>query len=103
MVASGSRTTIAGSLSSCTAGFHQSCRSSQSSGPRRSFVGIGRLSLLLALEVAPIGRAIADRHGAAPGNICGRGIIYHRTIRIDIGSDECGAGHSWSPSAFARH
>ncbi|HEX7562381.1 MAG TPA: hypothetical protein VF396_03850, partial [Bradyrhizobium sp.] len=25
----------------------------------------GRLSLLLALEVAPIGRATADRHGAA--------------------------------------
>src|SRR6267154_143592 len=41
MVASGSRTMIAGSLSSCIAGFHQSCRFSQSSGPRRSCVGIG--------------------------------------------------------------
>jgi hypothetical protein len=41
MVASGSRTMIAGSLSSCIAGFHQSGRLSQSSGPRRSCVGIG--------------------------------------------------------------
>ena len=32
---------IAGSLPSCIAGFHQSCRFSQSSGPRRSCVGIG--------------------------------------------------------------
>src|ERR1700675_1910827 len=32
---------IAGSLSSSTAGFRRSCRSSRSSGPRRSFVGIG--------------------------------------------------------------
>src|SRR5260221_5266282 len=39
MVASGSRTMIAGS--SCIAGSHQSCRFSQSSGPRRSCVGIG--------------------------------------------------------------
>src|SRR5258708_1705522 len=36
MVASGSRTVIAGSLSSCIAGFQQSCRFSQSSGLRRS-------------------------------------------------------------------
>src|SRR5437660_1738261 len=41
MVASGSRTMIAGSLSSSIAGFHQSCRFSQSSAPRRSCVGIG--------------------------------------------------------------
>src|ERR1700758_339954 len=41
MVASGSRTMIAGSLSSCPAGFHQSCRFSQSSGPRRSCGGTG--------------------------------------------------------------
>src|SRR6266481_1535173 len=41
MVASGSRTMIAGSLSSCIAGLHQSCRFSQSSGPRRACVGIG--------------------------------------------------------------
>jgi hypothetical protein len=40
MVASGLRTKIAGSLSGCIAGFHQSCRSSPSSGPRRSCVGI---------------------------------------------------------------
>jgi hypothetical protein len=37
----GSLTMIVGSLSSCIAGFHQSCRFSQSSGPRRSCVGIG--------------------------------------------------------------
>src|ERR1700721_95600 len=65
MVASGPRTMIAGSLSSYIAGFLLSCRLSRSSGPRRSCVGTGRLSLLLALEVAPIGRAPADRHGAA--------------------------------------
>jgi hypothetical protein len=32
---------IDGSLSSCIAGFHQSCRFSQSFGPRRSCVGTG--------------------------------------------------------------
>src|SRR5215831_10923154 len=32
---------IAGSLSSCIAGFHQSCQSLPSSGPRRSCVGTG--------------------------------------------------------------
>jgi transposase InsO family protein len=41
MVASGSRTMIAGSSSSCIAGFHQSGKFSPSSGPRRSCVGIG--------------------------------------------------------------
>src|SRR6202165_5846053 len=41
MGASGSRTMSAGSLSSCIAGFHQSCRFSQSSGPRRWCVGTG--------------------------------------------------------------
>jgi hypothetical protein len=41
MVASGLPTMIAGSLSSCTAGFRQSCRFPQSSGPRRSCVGTG--------------------------------------------------------------
>jgi len=40
-VASGSRTMIAVSLSSCIADFHQSCRFSQSSSPRRSCVGTG--------------------------------------------------------------
>jgi transposase InsO family protein len=38
MVASGLRTMIAGSLSSCIARFHQSYRCSQSSGPRRARV-----------------------------------------------------------------
>ena len=41
MVASGSRTMIAGSLCSCIAGFLLSCRFSRSSGPRRSCVGTG--------------------------------------------------------------
>jgi hypothetical protein len=41
MVASGSRTMIAGSLSGCIAGFRRSCRFSRSSGPRRWCVGIG--------------------------------------------------------------
>src|SRR5258708_37159910 len=36
MVAAGARTVIVGSLSSCIAGFRQSCRFSQSSGLRRS-------------------------------------------------------------------
>jgi hypothetical protein len=40
MVASGSRTKFAGSLSSCIPGFHQYCRLSPSSGPRCSYVGI---------------------------------------------------------------
>src|ERR1700680_565157 len=42
MVASGSRTMIAGSLSSSIAGFQQSCRFSQLSGPRPLCVGTGR-------------------------------------------------------------
>src|ERR1700726_4483831 len=41
LVASGSRTMIAGSLSSCIAGFLLSCRFSQSSSPRHSCVGTG--------------------------------------------------------------
>src|SRR3954469_10309112 len=41
MVASGSRTMIAGSLSGCIAGFRRSCRFSRLSGPRRWCVGIG--------------------------------------------------------------
>jgi hypothetical protein len=64
MVASGSWTMIAGYLSSCIAGFHQSCRLSHPARDARALAQ-GRLSLLLALEVAPIGRATADRHGAA--------------------------------------
>src|SRR4029078_2144336 len=39
-VGRGLRTTIAGSLSSCIDGFRRSCRSSRSSVPRRSCVGI---------------------------------------------------------------
>ena len=42
MVASGSRTMIAGSLSSSIAGFRQFCRFSQLSGPRPLCVGTGR-------------------------------------------------------------
>src|SRR3954453_17574919 len=41
MVASGSRTMIAGSLSGCIAGFRRSSRFSRLSGPRRWCVGIG--------------------------------------------------------------
>ena len=56
---------IAGSFSSCIAGFHQSCRFSQSSGLRRSCGGTGRLSSLLALEIELAGRAPADLDRAA--------------------------------------
>jgi hypothetical protein len=52
---------IAGSLSSCIAGFHQSCQSSPSSGPSRP----RRISLLLSLEVALFRRPTEDRHQAA--------------------------------------
>ena len=50
MVASGSRTMIAGSLSSCIAGFHQSYRFLQSSGPKRS------CDLLYALVIVRLDR-----------------------------------------------
>src|SRR5258707_15647962 len=80
MVASGSRTMIAGTLSSCIAGFIQLYRWFY---PAESLVSINpagshnhpardpralaqsRLSLLLALEVVPTGRATADRNRAA--------------------------------------
>ena len=65
MVASGSRTMIAGSLSSCIAGFQQSCRFSRSSSRDARALAQGRPSLLLVLEVAPTGRATVDRRGAA--------------------------------------
>src|SRR5216684_5971541 len=66
MVASGSRTVIAGSLSSCIAGFQQSCRFSQSSGPETLVrVAQGRLSSLLALEIEHAERAPADSDRAA--------------------------------------
>src|SRR5580704_6719144 len=45
--------------------FHQSCRFSQSSGPRHSCGGTGRLSPLLALEIASTGTAATNRDGAA--------------------------------------
>lgn len=61
MVASGSRTTIAGFLSSCIAGFRQSCSFSQSSGLRRRAAWPAFTAW--RAEVAPIGRATADRHG----------------------------------------
>ena len=60
----GSRTTIAGSLSSCIAGFRQFWRSSRSSPFRDARAVASRgLSLLLVLEVALTGRAAADRDG----------------------------------------
>src|SRR5262245_33930860 len=52
MVASGSPTMIVGSLSSSIAGFHQSCRLSRSSGPRRSAPRIHGELLKLGFEVA---------------------------------------------------
>src|SRR6202171_310065 len=55
MVASGSRTMIAGSLSSCIGGFHQSCRSSRSSGPRRSCVGTGPVCCYWRWKARPLG------------------------------------------------
>ena len=63
-IASGSRTMIAGFISSCIAGFLLSRRFSQSSGARLSCVGTGP-ALLLALEVALVGRATAYRHRVA--------------------------------------
>jgi hypothetical protein len=70
MVASGSRTMIAGSSSSCIAGFHRSCRSSRSSGPRRSCVGIGP-----AFAAAALGLIALFVIGAAAGSliVLGRG------------------------------
>ena len=69
MVAFGSRTLIAGSLSSCIAAV--SLVSSNPEGSRNHSardapaLAQSRISLLLALEVAPAGRATADRDGAA--------------------------------------
>src|SRR5882724_2402984 len=65
MVASGSRTMIACSLSSCIAGSHHPEGSHHHPARDPGALAQGRLSLLLALEVAPTGRATADRHGAA--------------------------------------
>ena len=69
MVASGSRTMIAGSLSCCIAAVSLVSINPVGSHnhPARDARALaqGRLSLLLALEVAPTARATADRHGAA--------------------------------------
>jgi hypothetical protein len=71
MVGSGSRTMIAGSLSSCIAGSTVSLVSINPAGshnrPARDARALAqdRLSLVLALEVAPIGRATTNRDGAA--------------------------------------
>jgi hypothetical protein len=68
MVASGSRTMIADSLS-CIAGFHQSCGFSQSFGPRPArdagALAQGWFSPLLALENELAGRSSADPDRAA--------------------------------------
>jgi hypothetical protein len=65
MVASGSRTMTAGSLPSYIAGFLLSCRFSHHPARDTRALAQGRLSLLLALDVAPTGRAPGDPHGAA--------------------------------------
>ena len=78
MVASGLRTMIAGSLSSCIGGFHQSCRSSQHPARDARALAQGRLSLLLALEIASTGRAATNRGGAAradPANEHGEPVL----------------------------
>src|SRR6266481_2285596 len=64
MVASGSRTMIAGSLSSCIVGFQQSCRFSQSFGPRRSCVGTGPAFGATGVGNRVDGEAAASRDGA---------------------------------------
>src|ERR1700730_9089692 len=55
---------IAGSLSSCIAGFHLSCRASPSGRDPRALAQ-GRLSLLLASKIARTGRATANGRRAA--------------------------------------
>src|ERR1700720_515565 len=64
MVASGSRTMIAGSLSSCIAGFLLSCRFAQSSGPRHSCVGTGPAFAATGVGSRAHREGDADRHGA---------------------------------------
>jgi hypothetical protein len=56
---------IAGSLSSCIAGSFNPAGSHNHPARDTRALAQGRLSLLLALEVAPIGRATPDPHGAA--------------------------------------
>jgi hypothetical protein len=65
VAAPGSQTMTAGSSSNCIAGFLPSCRFSDHPARDARALAQGRLSLLLALEVAPTGRATADRHGVA--------------------------------------
>src|ERR1700680_2079232 len=65
LVASGSRTMIAGSLSAVSlVSFYRAGSHNHPARDTRA-LALDRLSLLLALEVAPIGRATADRHEAA--------------------------------------
>ena len=65
MVASGSRTMLAGSLSSCIAGFLLSCRFSQSFGPRRSCIGTGPVFVATGVGNRTRGEGAADRNGTA--------------------------------------
>jgi transposase InsO family protein len=65
MVASGSRTMIAGSLSSCIAGSIDPGGSHDHPARDARALARGRLSLLLALEVTTTGRAATNRDGAA--------------------------------------
>ena len=64
-VASGSRTMIAGSLSNRITGFSHPEGSYNHPARDARALAQGRLSLLLALEVTPTGRATADRDRAA--------------------------------------
>src|SRR5258708_4082163 len=64
MVASGSRTMIAGSLSSSLVSSNPESSHNHPARDGRALAQ-GWLSLLSALEIAPTGRATADRHGAA--------------------------------------
>jgi len=76
MVASGSRTMIAGSLSNCIAGFHQSWRFSQSSGPRRSCVGTEPAFLANSFNSIDVKQTM-DRGGhAADARLTGRALPW---------------------------
>ena len=65
MVASGLRTMIAGSYPAVSLVSINPEGSHNHPARDARALAQGRLSLLLALEVAPTGRATADRHGAA--------------------------------------
>jgi len=64
MVASGSRTMIAGFFIQLYRWVPSVLQVVTTSGPRRSCVGIGPLSPLLAIGSRATGRTAADRHGA---------------------------------------